>query len=476
MLPQGVKPALLRATAIVAALFLGGTAAAQNRPAAASRTAPAAPLPLRAAIAEFLARSPDLAGERLVPTIAAIERSLAAERLRPQVAMEALAGRQAYIGPGVTVGPVAAVDLPSGGTVRTGIALSPGSRGGDVQSFATVQIPLLRGAGPQVAQAQLRIATLQARIAGLAYDARASTTAALFAREFVALDTLNRRVSETEDALRRTREQLRAVQGLVDRGVLASGDALEIETAAIQRELEATEIAGEATRQRLLVLGLLGRDTTQPLRTVLPDALRWPVPTEAEVVAGALQRPEVQLRALRVDVAAENRMLAAEDLRWDLSIVGDFRLRSIDDSNAYFGDRRFGSTDLAYGLGLRISVPLTTQAAELRVARAQAELDRSRFELQSARETAEREVLQRRTVLRREIDRRAVAERLLAVSGQKFQLEQRRLELGRSSVLQFRLAEEEFVRARASLTNDSARVLAAWIDLLNASARFQLPP
>lgn len=475
MLPPPLT--LLHGAALAVALLLPGVALAQSRPQAqpARQPAAAAPLPLRAAIAEFLARSPDLAGERLIPTIAAIDRALAAERFVPQAALDALAGRQAYEGPGIAVGPVAAVELPTGGTVRTGVALSPGSRAGDVQAFATVQIPLLRGAGERAAQAQLRIATLQARIAELAYDARVSTAAALFAREFVALDALDRRVRDAEDALRRIREQLRIVRSLVERGALASGDTLEIEAAAIQRELDLADVTGEALRQRLQVAGLLGRDASQPLRPLLPDALRWPVPPEAELLAGARQRPEVQLRTLRIAVAEENKLLAAEDLRWDLSIVGDFRLRNVDDANQYATDRRFGSTDLAYGLGLRVSVPLTTQAAELRVARANAELDRTRFELQATREAAEREVLQRRVVLLREIERRSVTERLLAVSEQKLTLEQRRLQLGRSSALQLRLAEEEFVRARASLTADSARVLLAWIDLLNASARFQLP-
>jgi outer membrane protein TolC len=145
------------------------------------------------------------------------------------------------------------------------------------------------------------------------------------------------------------------------------------------------------------------------------------------------------------------------------------------DSRNYYADQRIGSGDLVYNLGLRVTIPITTQAAELRLSRAGTEMERARLEVQAAIEAAEREVLQRRAALRRELDRRTLTERLLSVSRQKLEIDRQRLQLGRGTALQFRLSEEEFVRARGQLTADRARVLIAWIDLLNASSSFQLP-
>jgi outer membrane protein TolC len=339
-----------------------------------------------------------------------------------------------------------------------------------------MNIPLLRGAGSAIAQADLRIAGYQARAAEVALSLRTSNLAAQFAREFVLLDTLVRRRREADDALRRARDQLRTLRGLIERGILATGDALEIEAAVATRELEAIELTAEASRQSDLVLSLLGRDPRQTIETVLPDPLRWPVPTEEQLRATARTRPEVRLRQLRHSVAEENRLLAADNLRWDVSVIGDVRTVTGYDRNVFYPDQRFGSADLSYNIGVRVSVPLTTRSAELRLAQATTDVERARIEVRAATETAEREVLQLRSVLRRELDRRAATERLLAVSQEKLELERRRLELGRSGALQLRLAEEEFIRARAQVTADRARVLVAWIDILNASSSFQLPP
>jgi outer membrane protein TolC len=467
-LPPGI-PALAQGETVQGAAPVRPTPPARRPP----RTGE---LPLRDAVAEYLLRSPDLASDRLVPTIATIQQALEAERFRPQVRLDGRAGRQPFDGTGVSAGPAVTTNLPGGGTVRTGVEYAPGSRLGNIQAYGAFEQPLLRGAGEQAAQVQLRIATLQRRIAELAIAARASNAAAQFARDYALLDAALRRQSEAEDALRRAREQLRMVRTLVERGVLASGDALEIETSALSRELEVADSGAEARRQRELILGLLGRPLNQALLPVLPDPMTWRLPDETDLVAGASRRPEVQLQALRILVAEENKLLAIDGLRWDVSIVGDLRANTQDENTWLSADRRVGSLGVAYGIGLRLSVPITTQAAELRVRQADAEVQRNRLELQAFQEQAERTVRQRHAQLRRELDRLAIGQRLLTVNEQKLALEARRLQLGRSSTLQFRLAEEEFLRARAQLTTDRGRLLLSWIDLLNAAALFQLPP
>jgi len=402
-------------TAAALSLILLAIGAASLPLQSAADEPPAAPpAPLELTLGEALLRAlehnPDLAVQRLNPTVMATFEDEEEAVFDPVLAAEASAGRERTSPPSVghqdtTQAGIAATlskSTPAGTDIAVGLSTTRQGSNQYTDAYVTrlgltVNQALLRGAGTDTNLATLR----QARLDTLASDfelrgfaeALVATTEQTYwnlALSQRTIDIVTNALALAEQNLRETRERIRV-------GILAETEAAaaEAEVARRQESLINARSALQVTRLHLLrLLNLPGRglgDDTLALRTppVTPDLSLDPVETYVEVAMRmradlnqarlSLERRELEL------VKTRNGLLPRLDLFVTLGKSG--YAESFVNSLGNLPRR-----DYDVLAGLRLEFPPANRAAEARHARAFATRQQTELAIENLRRLVEEDV------------------------------------------------------------------------------------
>lgn len=324
---------------------------------------------------------------------------------------------------------------------------------------ASVTQPLLKGFGIDVNMADLELARLeeQQNINNLKSTLIGQVTATIQAyRSYL---TALKLITISENALKRSNEQLERNRLLIQAGRMAGFEILQSESDVANREvdLENTRINVDTALKTLLSQLNLDLNTTiQPVEeTTIPDPT---LELDNLLKIAFAHRPD-WLNSLLSTKTNEIYLLQAENNRlWQLDLKGSY---SYNDSRP----RKEDDTDTnTWGAGLEFSAPIWGQDETTReqlVPRAQIALRKQTIAQERLREDIEIEIQNAVEEVRRKKKRMELARRARELSEKTLAAEQERLNFGRSTNFKVVSFQNDLIQAQ---NNE----LAAVIDYLNA--------
>ncbi|MEM6784676.1 MAG: TolC family protein [Bacteroidota bacterium] len=242
-------------------------------------------------------------------------------------------------------------------------------------------------------------------------------------------------------------------------GETAAVDSVEAELAVVSREGKVAEAVRKAEQASVKLSVFLWSEDGAPesSRYTAPALPALPAePDSAQAVATALaERPELREVALEQRQMEVEQRLAREQLRPDLRLEAQV---------VSYDDNPLGVTDVK--LGFKIDQPLFFRSGRSEVARAEIEMQALRFEQDLAQRAIRADVDAVLVALRQSLVRVSAAERRVELSQRLQEAEQRRFELGESTLFLVNQREQAFAEAREER-------IAARIDVLQADATFR---
>ncbi|MEM1042969.1 MAG: TolC family protein [Bacteroidota bacterium] len=354
--------------------------------------------------------------------------------MSPSLLVDYRRGLGSSIDPSVSTSPA--------GETRFGLSFSP-----------------LQGFGTNKRRAALEAARLGPRLAE-AFEARGQNRLLLDAAQvFWAWAEAQEVLQVNRELLVLATERRDFVVRQARAGETAAVDSVEAELAVASREGKVAEARRKAEQASVkLAVFLWNEDGT-------PGTSRYSAPTlptlraepdSAQAVATALaQRPELREVALAQRQAEVEQRLAREQLRPDLKLEAQV---------VSYDDNPLGVTDVK--LGFRIDQPLLFRAGRSEAARAEIEIQALRFEQDLARRAIRADVDAVLVALRQSLRRVSAAERRVELAQRLQEAEQRRFELGESTLFLVNQREQAFAEAREER-------VAAQVDALQADATFR---
>lgn len=334
----------------------------------------------------------------------------------------------------------------------------------DGVSLAIIQ-PLARGAGWDVTTAPVRLARLAEQAQRLALKAGVAQTVSEIISSYRELLRAQEHLAITHAALQRARGLLETNKALIAAGRMAEFEIVQAQADIASRELEVEEAEGAVESGRLALLRLLALDLSSPIRAsetlaAVPLSL---APLEVLRLAET-QQPEYLSSLLASQQADLNLILARDQGRWEVSLVGG--LNQVRDNYAGGASNLGGRAWDSYA-GLELQIPIADSASRQAEVRAQVGLEAQRVALADAHQALQHSVNEVLRELGTRWRQYEISLRGVDLSRRKLAIEKDKLAVGRSSNFQVISYEGDLRDA------ESAR-LDALLAYLNAQTRLDL--
>ncbi|MEP3074491.1 TolC family protein [Maricaulis sp.] len=334
-----------------------------------------------------------------------------------------------------------------------------GGAGGGLSQSATVSVsqPLVRGAGPEVNLAPVRIARLQERINRLRLEGTVSDTITAIVFAYRALMQAQEQVRLADISLERARALLETNRRLVEAGRMAAADIVQTESAVAAQDVARLQAEQNLNSAQLALTRLLALDPRTNIQAAGPvDAEYVAVDTVRAVQLALDNRVDVLAQDIAVQQARQSLVLARDRRRWDVSLFGAVTQRGAEQGLAEIYE---DETDVT--AGVRVEIPLGDVSAEQGVVRARTSLDLAELrsaDLAQAVEVQVRDAVQQVEARWRQVE---TARRARDLAERALELEQEKLQAGRTSNF-------EILSLQAGLRTADIQALAAEIAYLNA--------
>jgi len=335
-----------------------------------------------------------------------------------------------------------------------------GAHPSGVGSSLTFLQPLLNSGGLDVNMASVRIGRLDEAINRLALKSTIETTISNIITAYRALVQAEQQLKIAQSAIQRATELVSINQSLIAAGRMAAVDIVQSQADVANQEVSALQAENQRDAAKLQLLTLLALD--QRSVVVATDALDAHEMNldPSNIISTALDNQSGYLQQkCAVEIAAQNLLLAKNNQLWSLNVVGSIsqgpnlplpRTRQPDAS-----------------AGLQLSIPIGDMTRPQVEVNAQVTLDRSRIQLETAKDQMELSV--------REAVRQAqLSWRQLTVSSRALELTRRKLEIEREKLRAGRSSNFEAVTYENDLQQSETNELAAKIAYLNALTTIDL--
>jgi len=372
---------------------------------------------------------------------------------------------------GIEYGAGLSREVSTGGTLRLGYE---GSR---VESFGipgyenelrlSLEQPLLKGFGPDVAERELRKANIARSAAGWRRAAQAADMLRDLVRAYWELAFADREVETRNGALDLARKQLDLTRAEIEAGRLAPMDSLAVERTIAEREEQVVIAENDLLARSLDLRRLMGMPLDVSTQPFAPANQPTVTPTKADLSADLRTALESNpsLRAARADGQVRQiDVEAARNLeRPQLDFLGSIGRGDIARDN--YSD----STDFAEWVGsagLRFTYPFGNNAAEGARMRAVKERERADITVKDLEEQISA------TVIRLSADVRAAAKRIdvtqvgTRLAAQNLEAEQARFSVGK-------VRNQDVLERQEELRAAQAREVRAAVDYLSALAALE---
>lgn len=371
-------------------------------------------------------------------------------------------------------GPGVLLRLPTGGTVDVSPSWSVflDESGQTVSDGASVRFrlrqPLLRGGGPTVGAAPVRLARMAEAGHMLNFEAATMDIVTAVIYRYRAVIEAERREAINRGALDRTRNTLAVNRALIDTGRMADTAIAETEAEVARRELaliRSQDRRDDAHRDLNIMLNLDAGTRVIATEQATVDAHAAPPDLQAVLALAQAGHTAYRRALLNLERAELGVALAENDMLWDVSLTADVELRRTGSPD----DLRGGlARDLTrpYTVGVALSVPVGDAAAKARRrARlvAQTAARQAEQALASTLREMETGVLNGVRAIRVGLRQVELAQRALELAAEKLEVEQEKLRLGFSTNFRVTQFQADLVQAQVSDLN-------ARIGYLNAVA------
>lgn len=348
----------------------------------------------------------------------------------------------------------------------------------DGVSLQVIQ-PLLRGAGRDAATAPARLAHLEEISNSLDLQSTVSQTVTQIVIAYRELLRAQALLQISRDSLTRTRKILDMNRTLIDAGRMSPVDMVQTEANVATQELGVEDSQNRLSSSRAGLLQLLGLDLTT--RISATDSLQAEATqislAQAEDVALSHQ-PDYLKQVIAQQEAEINLAVAKNNRLWDVSLVAGAsqgRDRIASDFGAFSSRRWQGYA------GVQVQIPIGDLTARQAEVHAQVGLENANVQTDEAEVTVKRGVDDAVHDVLSRWQQYQISERALELSRKSLEIEQEKLQAGRSSnfqVLSFdaslRSAENArlntligYLDAQTELDQQLGMTLKSWDILLN---------
>ena len=297
--------------------------------------------------------------------------------------------------------------------------------------------PLLRGFGPGVDTAPLRIARIRERRNVLGYRDTVARTVDSVIGAWRNMFRAYRAIAISGESLARAKNQLEVNHALIRGGRMAAREIIQTEAEVANRELELVESENRLSVANAALISILDVDDATRVRPVeqalIVEALRPEVQRSIET---ALRRRSDYLGALMdAEVAELDLRRAQNDRLWDISL----------DASVSRGGSGEGRD---YGVGLGLSIPLGDRSSELAELGARNGLRDAEIGLVELRQSIRIEVRQAVHAVAVGFRRIELARRSRELAEETLEIEQAKLAQGLTSTFRLTSVEDDLVRAQ----------------------------
>ena len=363
---------------------------------------------------------------------------VAEERYRPRASVEASA-RTDNRRPGsaeLSVGP--RMRVPTGGefSLRWSEPVGGGTDGSGTWTLGFSQ-PLLRGFGPAVDTAPVRLARIREKMNVLSFRDTVAGTIESVIQAYRSVVRQHRSIAISRGALDRARKQLQINRSLIRAGRMAEREIIQSEAEIANRELslvESENSLNSANTSLLAILDLDGVSRVVPLdETLEVETLRPDLQQSIETAFA--NRTDYLGAQLGKEVVTIDLNRVRNDQLWDLRLTASVSRGS--------GDAR------DYGAALGLSVPLGEQTSrELALMRAKHALRDAEIALVELRQSIQADVRQAVHDVEVGLRRIELARRARELAEEQLEVERSKLTQGLTSAYQLTSVEDGLVRAQ----------------------------
>ena len=411
---------------------------AASAPAAEPAGPRALELTLDDAIRIALANNRSLQSARLRRETDRLSLAVAEERYHPlaTVGADVRAGSERDESGELSVGP--RIRVPTGGALSLRWS-EPVVGASDANGMWTLSFsqPLLRGFGPDVDTAPVRVARIRERMNVLSFRDTVAGIVASVIGDYRRLMREHRAIVISRESLARARKQHEINRALISAGRMAEREIIQSEAEIANRELSLVERENSlntANASLLSILDIDGTDRIIPVRETL-DVERLRPDPERSIETALANRTDYLRAQLSSELAAIALDEAKNDRLWDLNLSTSLSRGS---GNA---------TD--YGVSLGLNVPLGDRMSRtLDLLRAKHGLRDAEISLVELRESIRSDVVQAVHDVEVGFRRIELARKSRELAEQQLDVERSKLAQGLTSAWQLTRVEDDLVRAQ----------------------------
>ncbi|AYA40847.1 TolC family protein [Xenorhabdus nematophila] len=326
----------------------------------------------------------------------------------------------------------------------------------DGASITVIQ-PLLRGAGNDVNNAPILLAKLREQTNRLNLKATVSDSVTQIILAYHALLRTQEQQALSVASLQRMQKLVETNKELIDAGRMAQTDIIQTQADLAMQELSAKEAENNVHTTKLALLKLLALSLKTPVHaTDTLEGTHVSLNIEQSIKKAQAQQPGYLIQLLSAK-AADIQLLQARDNRlWDLSLVGgtsQYRSSSSDSRN------------WENYVGIQLDIPIGDMTRQQAEVQARVDAQKQALHLEEARINLEQKVINAIRDTESRWQEYQLAIKASSLSQKKLDIEQEKLQAGRSSNFQVLSFETDLRNAENARLNTLIQYLNAQTEL-----------
>lgn len=314
---------------------------------------------------------------------------------------------------------------------------------GEVREWVDIRVeqPLFRRFGALANLRDVHAAEFQLIMAQWGFQRETESLIMRVVEVYTAALNQERRIQQEMQALVRASDLVRLLEVRERQGRATGVDVLEMKMLHRQAELRFRQVEEGLTQSRAELAELLGRVIDQLPELEPVEESDWTLPTVAEAEELAREHRVERMQALAgYEEARRNLRLRERELYPDVRVIGNYRPEAFNDEESWF-------------TGISAGQQLDLHVTRLQVEQEEQQVRAAMFRIASVELQLSREVRQAYSRVQTLEQEHEIAEAQLELSRERLRLARGLYPSGRSTAVQLRESEEDWVRAQTQKTD-----------------------
>ncbi|MBD2814418.1 TolC family protein [Xenorhabdus sp. Flor] len=342
----------------------------------------------------------------------------------------------------------------------------------DGASITVIQ-PLLRGAGTDINNAPILLAKLREQTNRLNLKATISDSITQIILAYHALLRAQEQQALSVASLKRMQKLVGTNKELIDAGRMAQTDIIQTQADLAMQELSAKEAENNVHTAKLALLKLLALSLKTPIQaTDTLEGTHISLNVEQSIKKAQAQQPGYLIQLLSAKAADIQLLQARDNQLWDLSLVG---------GTSQYRSSSSETRNWENYVGIQLDIPIGDMTRKQAEVQARVDVQKQALHVEEAKINLEQRVINAIRDTESRWQEYQLAIKASSLSQKKLEIEQEKLQAGRSSnfqVLSFetdlRNAENarlntliQYLNAQAELDQILGTTLESWEIVLN---------